>query len=205
MDERLFFPATHRNRDYIAEVLSKELPANGFVLEIASGSGEHGVIFQEKFPNIYWQTSDPNPFYRRSITAWIDHKGLSKKMPKPIDLAVEKKPWPLTREFRSSVNAIVCINMIHISEWSCTESLFEEAGNILKKDGLLMLYGPFNINGKSISESNLQFDKSLKSQNEEWGIRDLNDINEIGINHGLENYKVIHMPSYNFSIMFKKK
>ena len=126
-------------------------------------------------------------------------------MPKPIDLAVEKKPWPLTREFRSSVNAIVCINMIHISEWSCTESLFEEAGNILKKDGLLMLYGPFNINGKSISESNLQFDKSLKSQNEEWGIRDLNDINQIGINHGLENYKVIHMPSYNFSIMFKKK
>ena len=89
MDERLFFPATERNRGPIGEVLSKILPSNGFVLEIASGSGEHGVIFQERFLNIHWQTSDPDPSYRKSVSAWIKHQGLMAKMPQPLDLDVQ--------------------------------------------------------------------------------------------------------------------
>ena len=205
MDQRLFFPATERNRDHIGEVLSKVLPQSGLVLEIASGSGEHGVAFQKRFPNLCWQTSDPALSSRESIRAWINYQGLGNKMPEPIDLDAEKRPWLLTAESQSSLQAIVCINMIHISPWSCTEALFEEAGNLLKKDQLLMLYGPFKRYGDHISESNSRFDKSLKVQNPSWGVRDLDAVSEIGMNNGLEKYKVVDMPANNLSIIFLKK
>ena len=203
MDERLFFPATERNKAPIGEVLSQILPSKGVVLEIASGSGEHGVMFQECFPNILWQTSDPNTSYRKSISAWIKHQGLITKMPQPLDLDVQKRPWPLTQEFRSSLKAIVCINMIHISPWVCTEALFEEAGNLLEKDQLLMLYGPFKRNGAHTSESNERFDQSLNAQNPNWGIRDLDAVSEIGVKNGFKNHDVIEMPSNNLSIIFE--
>ena len=203
MDERLFFPATERNKAPIGEVLSQILPSKGVVLEIASGSGEHGVMFQECFPNILWQTSDPNTSYRKSISAWIKHQGLITKMPQPLDLDVQKRPWPLTQEFRSSLKAIVCINMIHISPWVCTEALFEEAGNLLEKDQLLMLYGPFKRNGAHTSESNERFDQSLNAQNPNWGIRDLDAVSEIGVKNGFKKHDVIEMPSNNLSIIFE--
>ena len=205
MDQRLFFPATERNRGPIGELLAKVLPQSGMVLEIASGSGEHGVIFQKRFPNLCWQTSDPVLSYRKSISAWITYKGLSNKMPEPIDLDVRKRPWSLTAEFQSSLQAIVCINMIHISPWSCTEALFEEAGNLLKKDQLLMLYGPFKRYGDHTSESNYRFDQSLKAQNSSWGVRDLEVVSAIGMKNGLEKCQVVGMPANNLSVIFLKK
>ncbi len=205
MDERLFFPATEKNRGPIGEVLSKILPSNGFVLEIASGSGEHGVTFQERFPEIHWQTSDPDPFYRKSISAWIKHQGLNAKMPQPLDLDVRERPWPLTSEFRSSLKAIVCINMIHISPWCCTQALFEEAGNLLGKDQMLILYGPFKINSEHTSESNARFDQSLKLQNSTWGVRDLDVVSEIGMKNGFDNHDVYEMPANNLSVIFQMR
>ena len=75
LSDRLIFPATLRNRHVIASVLSGYVPDNGFLLEIASGSGEHGVFFQNSFPSITWQTSDPEPLHRKSINAWIACQG----------------------------------------------------------------------------------------------------------------------------------
>ena len=77
LDDRLIFPATARNRDSIASVLSNYLYTNGVYLEIASGSGEHGVFFQKTFPSIIWQTSDPELVHRKSIISWINHYGQS--------------------------------------------------------------------------------------------------------------------------------
>ena len=205
MDERLFFAATERNRDAIGDVLSTFLPKSGFVLEIASGSGEHGVTFQKRFPSIHWQTSDPEASYRKSINAWINHKGLSDKMPKPIDLNAEKRPWPLTLEFQANLKAIVCINMIHICPWSCTQALFEEAGNLLRKDQMLMLYGPFKFNGKNTSASNSQFDQSLQAQNSSWGVRDLQVVIQVGMKNGFKKHNVIRMPANNLSVIFRIK
>ncbi|AAQ00507.1 MULTISPECIES: DUF938 domain-containing protein [Prochlorococcus] len=204
MDERLFFPATSRNRDCIAEALSKFLPDKGSVLEIASGSGEHGVAFQKLFPFIKWQTSDPNHSYRKSIRAWIIHQGLEAKMPQPIDLDVESKPWPLAQEFRRTLKTIVCINMLHISSWGCTQSLFEESANHLKKNNLLILYGPFQIDGKHTSKSNELFDHSLKTQNPNWGVRDLAEVNAVATSNGLKNHAVIEMQAHNLLVAFKK-
>ena len=161
--------------------------------------------FQERFPDVTWQTSDPDSCHRKSISAWIHQQGLSKKMPEPIDLDVEEIPWPLTREFQSSLQVIVCINMIHISPWRCTEVLFQEAGHLLKGGQLLILYGPFKMSGEHISESNFRFDQSLKAQNSCWGVRDLDAVSEIGMNNGLEKCQVLEMPANNHSVIFQKK
>ncbi len=120
MNKRLFFPATKRNKEPITLLISKFIHNSGIVLEIASGSGEHGVNFQKKFPNIIWQTTDPDAAARESINAWIRHEKFEHKMPKPITLDVRQKPWPLTNKIRKDLKTIICINMLHFTPWKCT-------------------------------------------------------------------------------------
>ena len=118
LDKRLFFPATERNKEPLIEVLSRILSRRGLILEIGSGSGEHGVVFQRCFPEITWQTSDPEPIHRNSISSWIDHEELNFIMPQPLDINVEKTPWDIPSNLISSLQGIISINMIHITSWS---------------------------------------------------------------------------------------
>ena len=203
LHDRLNFPATLKNRFPIYNVLKKYIPDKGLVLEIASGSGEHGVFLQNSFPSIIWQTSDPELVHRKSIVSWISHEGLSSKMPKPLDIDVENRPWPVGNKIKNSIRGIVCINMIHISPWSCTKALFEESKFLLKKSHFLMLYGPFFKKEKENAESNLNFDKSLKSRNPHWGVRHLHRVNDIALRNNFELHKTIVMPSNNFSVIYR--
>ena len=204
MDNRLFFPATERNRESIREVLSRILQARGHILEIGSGSGEHGVIFQKCFPEITWQTSDPELIHRKSISAWIDHEELNFKMPQPLDIDLEKIPWKIPSELLLSIQGIISINMIHIASWNCTKSLFNESGKLLKNGQFLMLYGPFKIGNKHISQSNELFDSSLKMQNKSWGVRDLGEVSEEANKNGFIEEELIRMPANNFSVIYRK-
>ena len=203
LHDRLNFPATLRNRIPIYEVLKKYIPNEGLVLEIASGSGEHGVFFQNLFPSIIWQTSDPVLTHRKSIVSWISHEGLSSRMPKPLDIDVENRPWQVGNKIKSSIRGIVCINMIHISPWSCTKALFEESKFLLKKNHFLMLYGPFFKNEKENSESNTNFDQLLKSRNTHWGVRHLHKVNELAVINNFDIHKIIDMPSNNLSVVYR--
>ena len=166
MDSRLFFSATQRNRGVIGDVLSKVLGKNGVILEIGSGSGEHGVVFQKRFHEIIWQTSDPELEHRKSISSWISYEGLYKKMPQPILLNVEKIPWEIPQKLVHSLQGIVSINMIHVAKWTSTIALFRESGRLLNKGKFLLLYGPFKIGYKHTSKSNYYFDNSLKIKND---------------------------------------
>jgi len=204
-DYRLNFPATTRNRESIAAVLSNYISPNSLLLEIASGSGEHGVFFQKKFPSITWQTSDPELVHRKSINSWIMHEGLYSKMPEPLDLDVEMRPWSINNRLGALIKGIVCINMIHISPWSCTRSLFEESKKYLDQSNFLMLYGPFLRKEKQTSESNLNFDQSLKIQNPLWGLRNLEDVNDIASENGFNLDNVIDMPANNLSVIYRIK
>ena len=116
MENRLFFPATKRNSACIGDVLSKIIKRNGSILEIGSGSGEHGVVFQKRFPEVMWQTSDPKLVHRKSISSWIEHENLSKKMLKPLMLDVEIIPWGIPLKLIDSLQVIVFINMNHVAE-----------------------------------------------------------------------------------------
>ena len=203
--DRLNFSATLRNREPISDVLASYIPQNGTILEIASGSGEHAVFFQDLFPSIVWQSSDPNVLHRKSIISWIAHFRLSSIMPEPLDIDVLKRPWPIPTRLGSLIKGIVCINMIHISPWSCTRALFEESKNILKEHQFLMLYGPFIRRDKHTSESNLNFDQALKSQDPHWGLRHLDRVNEIAFENGFVQEKMVEMPANNLSIIYKYK
>ncbi len=204
MDNRLFFPATERNKDSIAEVLSRILLKRGYILEIGSGSGEHAIKFQKCFPELTWQSSDPELLHRKSISSWIEHEELNFQMPQPLDIDVEKIPWEIPSELLNSIQGIISINMIHIASWNCTKSLFKESGNLLKNGQFLMLYGPFKIDGKHISQSNTVFDISLKMQNESWGVRDLGEVSEEANKNDFIEEELIRMPANNFSVIYRK-
>ncbi len=205
MDERLFFSATERNRKHIAKVLYRFLPKMGSVLEVASGSGEHAVYFQKNLPNCLWQASDPDILHRRSINAWIEFEGLNNHMPKSIYLDVEDYPWQLPLNISTNLIAIVAINLLHISNWSCTISLFNAAKQYLNKDSLLFLYGPFKKGGLHTSESNLLFDQSLRSRNSNWGVRDLNEVSNLAVLNGFIDKATVDMPANNMLLIYKKR
>ena len=204
MDNRLFFPATKRNKTFIGDVLSRIIQKNGSILEIGSGSGEHGVAFQKRFPETIWQTSDPDLRHRQSISSWILYEKLNMKMPQPLAIDVEITPWEISSALALSLQVIVSINLIHISSWNCTRSLFKESGKLLSNGKYLMLYGPFKIDNEHISQSNYLFDKSLKMQNNNWGVRNLDEVNKEAYNNGFAQKELICMPANNLSIIYKK-
>ena len=205
MDNRLFFPATQKNKISIGKVLSKIIPLEGAVLEIGSGSGEHGIEFQKRFPKIIWQTSDPLPEHRKSINSWIKHENLNLKMPKPIEINVMIRPWEIPSMVKESLKGIVSINMIHVAPWKCTQSLFEESSKLLNKGQFLILYGPFKIKNLHTSVSNDLFDKSLKIKNRNWGLRNLEEVTDEGVKNHFHREDIIEMPSNNFSIIYRRK
>ena len=204
MDKRLFFPATQRNKDSIGDVLSTIIKKNGSILEIGSGSGEHAVMFQKRFPEIIWQTSDPDLLHRKSISSWIEYEDLNSKMPQPLELDVEKIPWKISLYLADSLQGIVSINMIHVAKWTCTVAFFRESGKLLQKGQFLMLYGPFKIANKYTSQSNYYFDNSLKNQNILWGIRNLEQVSDEAEKNGFLQEKIIDMPANNLSIIYRK-
>jgi hypothetical protein len=204
LDNRLFFPATQRNKVGIENVLSKIIKNNGAILEIGSGSGEHGVFFQKCFPEIIWQTSDPELVHRKSISSWIEHEELNEKMPQPLVLEVEEIPWQIPHKLSVCLQGIVSINMIHVAQWPCTSALFRESGKLLNLGQFLILYGPFKVGNKHTSQSNYLFDNSLKMQNEFWGIRNLEDVSDEAKKNGFFQEKIIKMQANNFSIIYRK-
>ncbi|MGH7001709.1 MAG: DUF938 domain-containing protein, partial [Stellaceae bacterium] len=146
-DPRLHAPAAARNREPILAVLRRVLPAQGLVLEIASGSGEHAVFFAAAFPHLQWQPTDPDRDARASIAAHRAESGLGNLLA-PLDLDAAVPVWPVSR-----VDAIVAINMIHISPWAATEGLLAGAARLLPAGGALYLYGAYKIGGRHTAPS----------------------------------------------------
>ena len=205
MDQRLFFPATERNRGPIGDLLKQLLPGSGAVLELASGSGEHAVCFQQRFPHLHWQASDPDPDHRASINAWIQHQGLSQVMPAALNLDVEHRPWPLPQNLQGAVKAVVCINLLHISPASCTDAVLEESALLLPSGAPLIIYGPFLRNGAHTSASNAAFDRSLKERNPQWGLRDVEAISARASSAGLKAKEVVSMPANNLTLVLQRR
>ena len=200
-DPRQFAPATQRNRQPILEVLSQVLPVNCNVLEIASGTGEHAAFFASHLPGCQWIPSDPNPLARASIDAWRDYFSLTNLYP-TLDINAEDSSWKI--EPNLPINALVNINMIHISPWSTCLGLMAGANQILAKDNILYLYGPFKIDGRHTAPSNLAFDRSLQSQNSAWGVRNLEDVIDVAKTQGFTLLKTVQMPANNLSVVFIK-
>jgi SAM-dependent methyltransferase len=190
-------PATERNRDVIAEKLAALLPAEGLVLEVASGTGEHVVHFAKLFPALTWQPSDPDPIAIASINAWRADSNVPNVHPAILlDASAE---WPVIRS-----DAVICINMAHISPWAATVGLLRNAARILPHGAPLFIYGPFRQRDVAVAESNALFDASLRQQNPEWGLRYVEDITTAAQQAGLRVDEAIEMPANNLSLIFRR-
>ncbi|WP_229359187.1 DUF938 domain-containing protein [Halomonas salipaludis] len=196
-DRRLSSPAAARNREPILKVLRDWLPPRGRVLEVASGSGEHALHFATALPHLSWQPSDPSATARASIEAWRAGHGPANLLA-PLALDVIQRPWPVP-----DFNALVAINLLHISPWTVSEALFAEAGARLPEGGMVYLYGPFMRDGEHTAESNAAFDADLRQRNPEWGIRELETILALAERHALGVVAVEEMPANNLSVVLR--
>lgn len=201
IDKRQYAPATQRNREVILETLLQVLPPQGTVLEIASGTGEHSIYFAPYLQPRQWIASDPNPTAIASITDWQKHHP-SDNLAAPLQIDVTATDWH-QRLASQDIQTIVNINMIHISPWQACLGLMSGAKKLLPVKGILYLYGPFKQDGKHISESNAEFDASLRYQNPEWGVRDLEDIIAIAADQNLSLKEIKPMPANNLSVIFE--
>ncbi|HYC74594.1 DUF938 domain-containing protein [Brevundimonas sp.] len=192
-------PAAARNREPILQVLKAHLPARGRVLEIAAGSGEHAVAFASALPGLEWTPSDPSAEARTSIAAWAGVAGLPNLRP-PLALdMLDEASWP-----KGPFNAVVCINMIHISPWAATEGLMKLAGRVLPVGGLLATYGPYLEAEVPLAPSNAAFDGSLRARNPDWGLRDRDEVAAAAKAEGLALTRRVGMPANNLMLLFRR-
>ncbi|NET57613.1 MAG: DUF938 domain-containing protein [Symploca sp. SIO2E6] len=214
-DARQYAPATKRNREPILEVLQKVLPPNCTVLEIASGTGEHGVFFAPRLGNRKWLPSEPNPLLLASIEAWRICQPADNLYP-PLELDVCDSVWSVETRVSPEwlqdldfatfpLTAMVNINMIHIAPWLACLGLMAGASHILPSGGILYLYGPFKQDGKHTALSNEAFDTTLRSQNPKWGVRDLNDVVDAARERNLSLLATYQMPANNLSVVFQRQ
>lgn len=191
-------PAAERNCEPIAAVLREVLPVRGLVLEVASGTGQHVAAFAGFFPDLTWQPSDPDSTSLASIGAWREEAGLANLL-EPIRLDAAAKRWPIDRS-----DAILCINMVHISPWEATLGLLRGAAALLPSGGPLILYGPYRRAEVATAPSNQAFDLSLKSRNPEWGLRNLEDVSKAAEAQGLRFEGLFEMPANNLTLVYRR-
>lgn len=198
-DGALSSPAVSRNTGPILDVLRAHLPARGRVLEIAAGSGEHALAFSAALPGLDWTPSDPSADARASIAAWRRAED-SPNLAEPVLLdCLDPATWP-----EGPFQAVVCINMVHISPWAATEGLMALAGRRLVPAGLLYLYGPYREAGVETAPSNEAFDASLKARDPAWGLRDVADVAALAKTNGLALTLRKPMPANNLSLLFRR-
>lgn len=206
-DGRLDAPSCHRNHQPIWDVLGKFLSGRaGDVLEAGSGTGQHVVYFAKQNPDITWWPSDLREVHLKSIAAWTAAAGVPNvRAPQRIDLT--DPAWSVAESDGRAPGrllAVYCANVIHIAPWMVAEGLIAGAARHLREDGRLFLYGPFKRDGHHTAISNAVFDTNLRSQDAEWGVRDLGDVTKLAEGVGFKLAKTFEMPSNNLILMFAK-
>lgn len=188
-------PATERNREPIAAVLAETLPATGHVLEIASGTGEHCAWFAERFPELTWQPSDPDGDALASIAAWTE--GMANVRP-PLEIDASAGDFP-------AADAILCVNMVHISPWEATLGLMAGAGAALAPGAPLILYGPYRREGVETAPSNEAFELWLKDKDPRFGLRFVEAVSAAAAARGLALERLVEMPANNLMLVYRRR
>jgi SAM-dependent methyltransferase len=196
-----YAPACDRNSQVILDVLKSILARSRCVLEIGSGTGQHAVCFAEGLPHLQWQPSNKESL--ASINAWRAESQLKSLSPAiSVDLLALDDEQILGLP---EIDAIVCINTIHIMAWQGTEKLFELAGEILPTGGVIYVYGPYRYSDRPLEPSNENFDLWLKDRDPVSGIRDFAQVDRLAKQAGFELQRDIAMPANNRSIWWEKR
>jgi len=191
-------PAALRNREPIAEVLGEWLPERGLVLEIASGTVEHAAFFAARFPTLEWQPSDVHVDALISIAAWREASALP-NLRAPLSLDAASADWPI-----GAADAVLSINMVHISPWASALGLLDGAAAILPSGAPLILYGPWLKDDIPAAPSNLEFDADLKRRDPSWGLRRVEDFAAAAAPRGFALEALRPMPANNLMMLWRK-
>lgn len=191
---RLEAPSAARNREPLLAVLKARLTEPAFVLEVASGTGEHALWFSTALPHLIWQPTDRDPDARASIAAWREQAGPNLLPPVALDAA---GPWPIEH-----ADVVLSINMIHIAPWAAAEGLAAGAARVLRPGGRLILYGPFR-QGPGTTPGNAAFDADLRARNPDWGVRELDEVLALAASHGMHLAEQVEMPANNLVLVFQ--
>ena len=195
---KAFAPAAERNRQPIVDLLRRVLPADGLVLEVASGTGQHAEFFSETLPALRWQPSDISAQALESIRTRV-RDAARENLLAPLELDVREMPWPVERS-----DAILCINMIHIAPWEATVALFRGAAGLLDPNAPLITYGPYRLHGQHTSFSNQAFDETLRSRNPAWGVRDIDALSALAGEEGFVLDARFEMPANNMTLCWRR-
>src|SRR3982075_4160933 len=177
---------------------------SGDVIEAGSGTGQHVIDFAGRSPEITWWPSDLNEQHLKSISAWRAHAGLPNIRP-PLRIDLSDSAWCPEMHDGSGPGellAVFCANVIHIAPWRVAEGLSAGAGRYLRTDGRLFLYGPFKRAGQHTGGSNAVLDASLREGNAEWGVRDIEALEQLAANAGLVLLEIAEMPANNLILVF---
>ena len=180
-------------------MLADWLPQSGLVLEVASGSGEHAAFFADRFPDLDWQPSDPDPDALLSIEAWRADSGLA-NLREPVILDATAETWPVDQ-----ADAVLNINMVHISPWQAARGLLDGAARLLPPAGKLILYGPWLVQGVETAPSNFAFDADLRRRNPAWGLRRVEDFAAEAESRRLFLADQREMPANNRMLLFIRR
>lgn len=186
-------PAASRNVGPIGEVLAEWLPAHGLVLELASGTGEHGLAYARRFPALQWQPSDAADEALASIEAWRADGPPNLLAPLRLDAA--DPLWPIDR-----ADALVAFNLVHISPWETALGLLDGAARLLAPGAPLILYGPWIEDDVPTVPSNQVFDMDLRARDAQWGLRNLGDFTREAEARGLVLEERRAMPANNIMV-----
>ena len=192
--------AAERNKQPIAGQLLSLLDQRSRVLEIASGTGQHVVHFAAALPDSTWQPTDRDAADLAQIEARRAASGLSNILP-AAQLDVLQAPWRVAQDF----DALVCINMIHISPWETTAALFSGAARHLRAGaGSVVLYGPYREGGRHTAPSNEEFERWLLSKDPRFGVRNLEDVDAVAHQHGFARTHLARMPANTLLLAFRR-
>jgi cyclopropane fatty-acyl-phospholipid synthase-like methyltransferase len=190
-------PSCARNREPILEVLTGHFANRSRVLEIGSGTGQHAVHFAARLPQLTWQTSDREE-YLDGIRGWLDEARLA-NTPPPLLLDVESK-WPA-----ATFDAVFTANTLHIMSWPQVERFFAMLPTVTDDDARLVVYGPFNENGRFTSDSNAAFQDWLKERGEHMGIRDIEAVDALANKAGFTRIDDRTMPANNRIVVWRRQ
>nr|XP_014285670.1 methyltransferase-like 26 [Halyomorpha halys] len=202
-------PAAERNKEPILQELKKHIDVNakGYLLEISSGSGQHVTHFAPNFPNITFQPTEMEMSSLKSINEYVaEYPNSNIKNAQYVDIREPPNMWLGGSLKSGSVDYILNVNLIHVSEWACSQGLFKGAGELLKKEGYLFTYGPYAFNGSITPESNVNFNATLKARNPSWGLRDVHrELEPLAKENGIVLESKHELPANNHFIVWRKK
>lgn len=202
-------PAAERNKDPILRCLKKYIDNSkkSYFLEISSGSGQHVVHFAPHFPNTTFQPTEIDKSSLKSINEYVsDSTCANIKDAQFLDAREPPNMWLGGILKPESIDYILNVNLVHISEWACSEGLFTGAGVLLKPDGYLFTYGPYAFDGVIKPESNVNFDASLRSRNPSWGLRDVvRELQPLAQKHGIYLEDKHDLPANNNFLVWRKR